>query len=213
MKNISFVLTFSGVCVLNTLSAQTIASTAKASPDYDVAHQSSTKNHNEFSPSNRNYSLDRGKPAKNVNHSSIKSDKKQKAREAILPLLRGVFNTHRDNLEVTLTIDAGWRDDSLSIEYKYYAGNNTLTLDDNLLVEKSYYTVKPEEIDVIDTEQDEFQFLYLRNKKKVLNVHHLVNLKSKGVTEEKWCSSFGIPVRSENLPLIIQLLKDLRAAD
>src|SRR5688500_17427555 len=51
----------------------------------------------------------------------------QKAREALLPLLRGVFHTTRKDCEVLLTIDAGWRNDSLSLEYKFYKGQNLLT--------------------------------------------------------------------------------------
>src|SRR5688572_17450222 len=141
------------------------------------------------------------------------TDRKQKAREALLPLLRGVFNTRWKDLEVMLTIDAGWRNDSLSIEYKYYKGNNLMILSDDSLVETIYFTVDPEEVDAIDTEQDEFWFLYLRNKKKKLNVHHQVSRPSKGVNGVSWCSSFGIPVRPENLPQIIQLLKEIRSKD
>lgn len=149
-------------------------------------------------------------PGKATQSLQTGTDRKQKAREALLPLLRGVFNTRWKDLEVMLTIDAGWRNDSLSIEYKYYKGNNLMILSDDSLVETIYFTVDPEEVDAIDTEQDEFWFLYMRNKKKKLNVQHLVSRPSKGVNEVSWCSSFGIPVRPENLPQIIQLLKEIR---
>jgi hypothetical protein len=141
------------------------------------------------------------------------SNKREKAREALPQLLRAVFNTRWDKLDVLLTVDAGWRNDSLAIEYKYYKGKNLLSLDDNLLVEKIYFTIKPEEIDELETESDEFLFLYLRNQRRIANVRKLATRPPDGRDEESWKSSCGFPVRAENLPMIIQYLKDLRAAE
>ncbi|HTE23022.1 hypothetical protein [Flavitalea sp.] len=197
MKKFSIALTLSGAGFLNSLNAQTIASTSKSS-------------RNNTSNAARSSTLYVAAPSTMIKGDIAGLDKRGKARVAILPLLRAVFNTRWKDQEVLLTVDAGWRNDSLSIEYKYYKGTNLLALNENMLIEKIYFTVKPEEIDAIDTENDEFQFLYLRNKKKRLNVHHLVSRPSDGVNEETWRSSLGFPVRTENLPIIIRLLKDLR---
>jgi hypothetical protein len=223
MKNISIMLILSGFGLMSGVKAHPIASityadkiignTSGNTSDNISTDESSILATGRVILSNSFYYLHEIRREAEENSRLTGFDKRQKAREALLPLLRGVFNTRRKDIEVMLTIDAGWRNDSLSIEYKYYKGNNLLALNDSLLVETIYFTVNPEEIDAIDTEQDEFQFLYLRNKKKRLNVHHLVRRASNGVTEESWCSSFGFPVRAENLPVIIQLLKDLRSKD
>jgi hypothetical protein len=199
MKKFTIALIVSGAGFLVSADAQTIASASKS---YQSQHLNAA-------PSVK---LQDAAPSTSIK-TDIGLDKREKTREELLPLLRAVFNTRWKDLEILLTVDAGWRNDSLSIEYKYYKGTNLLALNDNMLIEKIYFTVRPEEIDAIDTENDEFQFLYLRNNKKVLNVRHLVNRLSDGVNEETWRSSLGFPVRSENLPMIIQLLKDLRTND
>jgi len=142
-----------------------------------------------------------------------KVDKREKAREALPQLLRAVFSTSWNEQDVLLTVDAGWRNDSLSIEYKYYKGTNVLLLEENLLVEKIYFTVRPEEIDALDTETDEFLFLYIRNNRKLPNIQYIASRPGISETEVSWQSSLGFPVRPENLPMIIQYLKDLRSAD
>jgi hypothetical protein len=144
------------------------------------------------------------------NQENAGTNRRQKAREELPALLRAVFHSHWNDQDVLLTVDAGWRNDSLSVEYKYYKGNNLLSLDENLLIEKIYFTVRPEEIDALETENDEFLFLYLRNTRKLGNVRQLVTRPAAQEHEDNWRSSFGIPVRAENLALIIQYLKDLR---
>jgi len=151
--------------------------------------------------------------AKQESSRYIKIDKKEKAREMLPQLLRAVFNTKWNEQDILLTVDAGWRNDSLSIEYKYFKGNNLLLLDEKLLIEKIYFTVRPEEIDAIETETDEFLFLYLRNTKKIANIQQLATRSGSSEEEVGWRSSLGFPVRPDNLPLIIQYLKDLRTTE
>ena len=200
MKKFTITLILSGVGFLNSLNAQTIASNSKSYRNHLLDAVPLVTTHT-------------AAPSAIIKGDITGSDKREKAREEILPLLRAVFNSHWKDQEILLTVDAGWRNDSLSIEYKYYKGDNLLALNENMLVEKIYFTVKPEEIDAIDSENDEFQFLYLRNQKKTLNVHSQVSRPLEGVNEETWSSSLGFPVRAENLPIIIRLLKDLRSDD
>jgi hypothetical protein len=136
----------------------------------------------------------------------------QKAREALLPLLRGVYHTTRKDCEVLLTIDAGWRNDSLSIEYKFYKGQNLLTPEPKFLVEKIYFTLNPAEINELETVTDEFLFLYLRNNRRVATVSNLTTtgLSASAIQRETWTSSCGFPVRQENVQQIIQYLKEFR---
>ena len=199
MKKFIIALMVSGVGFLANVKAQTIALALKSYQKQDLYAAPSVKLYDAA--------------VSTTIRSNISLDKREKAREQLLPLLRAVFNSRWKDLEILLTVDAGWRNDSLAIEYKYYKGTNLLVLNDDMLIEKIYFTVRPEDIDAIDTENDEFHFLYLRNNKKVLNVHHLVSRLSEGVNEETWRSSLGFPVRAENLPIIIQLLKDLRTND
>ena len=136
----------------------------------------------------------------------------EKTRDALLPLLRGVFHAKRKDKEVLLTVDAGWRNDSLCIEYRFYKGQNLLTLENRFLVEQIYFTMDPAEMNELETENDEFLFLYLRNTRRIANVSNLRFAGPDGTMPrlESWTSSCGFPVRPENLPLIIQYLKELR---
>jgi hypothetical protein len=142
-----------------------------------------------------------------------KDQKRELAREELPRLLRAVFNSKWNDESILLTVNAAWQSDSLVIEYNYYRGVNVLLLDDKQLVENIVFLVKPGDLDVLETESDEFLFLYLRNKKKISNIHSLSKRPVPGVFENNWCSSLGFPVRMDNLPMIIQYLKDLRKPD
>jgi hypothetical protein len=135
---------------------------------------------------------------------------KERARKELPGLLKAVFNMKRQGSAVLLTVDPVWKEDSLVIYYNFFKGSNLLVLDTGQLVENIIYTFKPAEINMLDTEEDEFLFLYLRNSKKDTNIYSVYNRPQLKELEETWSSSLGIPVRAESLPLIIEYLKDLR---
>ncbi len=134
------------------------------------------------------------------------------AAKAVLPnLLKAVFNTRWKEESVLLTVDAAWSGESLLIFYNYYRGANVLSLEDDQLIEKIIFTIRPEQIDALDTEDDEFLFLYLRSSSKSTGIHSRLYRPASGEKENNQVSSVGFPVRRDNLPEIIQALKAIRS--
>jgi hypothetical protein len=153
------------------------------------------------------YSLGSDETANPTNNQSITTTR---AKTLLPELLKAVFNTRWKDESVLLTVDAAWSGDSLMIFYNYYRGTNVLSLEDDQLIEKIIFTVHPQQIDALDTEDDEFLFLYLRNADKSKEIHSRLHRPAAGETENNWVSSLGIPVKRDSLPEIIQSLKALR---
>lgn len=125
--------------------------------------------------------------------------KRDRARLAITELLRAVFNTTLNEQAVTLNIDAGWRDDSLSIEYKYYRGH---------LIEKIYFTFLPGDISAMSADNEEFLFLNFSSKKA--GIRKLISASPGRPAEISNIGSFAIPVNAGNLELIKKTITEIR---
>ncbi|RZK45305.1 MAG: hypothetical protein EOO94_04575 [Pedobacter sp.] len=144
--------------------------------------------------------------------------RKDNVRMAIPDLIRGVFAGKLNDQSFVLTVDAGWRDDSLSIEYKHYhvaeggAGSEIIpgTRQDGLLIEKIYFTFLPSDITSFKTETEELLFVYLGTRKNSDAVRRLISGIAGRSSELSSIGSFGFPVQAEKLEELKKQLKELR---
>jgi hypothetical protein len=136
---------------------------------------------------------------------------KLRAREELSALLQGLFRARRyEDQQVTLHLSSSWLQDSLQIGFDFYRGNSTDVLTKNELVESVIYRFKPEDIQFIETESDEFIFLRIRTFGRKASVYTRLERVKEGEYEEDFRISAGFPVHAENLEQVKQDLKVLQ---
>jgi hypothetical protein len=144
--------------------------------------------------------------------------RKENARIAIPGLIKGFFACKLNEQAFALTVDAGWRDDSLSIEYKYYrivnggAGSEIIpgSSQDGQLIEKIYFTFLPPDITSLKTENEELLFVYLSTGKNPDIVRKIASGIAGRPSDISNIRSFGFPVQAEKLEDLKKQLKNLR---